>query len=185
MLREGMVDFPGIATLQTVSVGDAFVRFVAAVLFGGALGYNRERLGKPAGLRTHIMVALGACTFLLLGMELLAEVSSSHGTPLDPTRVLQGVVGGIGFLGAGSIIQRKGDVEGITTAATVWVAGAVGAGCGMGQLALVAILVFFSVASLWTLGNFGHKRPRTDEPGGTDKPGAGEPVDQESREGMG
>ncbi len=98
------------------------------------------------------MVTLGSCAFVLLGIELLAEVSQGYDTPLDPTRVLQGVVGGIGFLGAGTIIQNKGSVEGITTAATVWVAGAVGAGCGMGQFAITGILVALSVGALWTLG---------------------------------
>lgn len=146
-----MPDVPGMVPLQSLSLLDTVVRFCAALLFGGILGWNRERLGKPAGLRTHIMVTLGACGFLLLGVELLAGVSDRYDSPLDPTRVLQGVVGGIGFLGAGSIIQNKGEVEGITTAATIWVAGAVGAGCGMGQFLVAGILVVLAISTLWLL----------------------------------
>lgn len=141
---------PGYVPLVSLSLLDAIGRLLVAFVLGGALGYNRERLGKPAGLRTHIMVTLGSCAFLILGVELLAAYTQS--TQLDPTRVLQGVVGGIGFLGAGSIIQSKGTVEGVTTAATVWVAGAVGAGCGLGHYELAAMLVCFSLVALWVLG---------------------------------
>ncbi len=99
-----------------------------------------------------MMVTLGACAFLIMGVEILASYSRDYQTQLDPTRVLQGVVGGIGFLGAGSIIQSRGNVEGITTAATVWVAGAIGAGCGLGHFVLVGILVTFALVTLWGLG---------------------------------
>jgi putative Mg2+ transporter-C (MgtC) family protein len=149
-----MPDLPGMAPSQSLSFVDMLVRFVVALLLGGALGLDRERLGKPAGLRTHIMVSIGACAFLLLGVELLASVSAQYGSPLDPTHVLQGVVGGIGFLGAGTIIHSQGGVEGITTAATVWVAGAVGAGCGMGQFFIVGVLVVLSISALWVLPKF-------------------------------
>jgi putative Mg2+ transporter-C (MgtC) family protein len=149
-----MPDLPGMAPSQSLSFVDMLVRFVVALLLGGALGLDRERLGKPAGLRTHIMVSIGACAFLLLGVELLAGVSAQYGSPLDPTRVLQGVVGGIGFLGAGTIIHSQGGVEGITTAATVWVAGAVGAGCGVGQFFIVGVLVVLSISALWVLPKF-------------------------------
>jgi putative Mg2+ transporter-C (MgtC) family protein len=149
-----MPDLPGMTPSQSLSFVDMLVRFVVALLLGGALGLDRERLGKPAGLRTHIMVSIGACAFLLLGVELLASVSAQYGSPLDPTRVLQGVVGGIGFLGAGTIIHSQGGVEGITTAATVWVAGAVGAGCGMGQFFIVGVLVVLSISALWVLPKF-------------------------------
>src|SRR5690606_16706610 len=88
-------------------------------------------------------------------------------TQVDPTRVLQGVVGGIGFLGAGSIIHSRGTVEGVTTAATVWVAGAIGAGCGLGNYVLVAILVGFCFLTLVVLGRIGHSVAEPNEPNGT------------------
>lgn len=146
------MDIPGYVPLVSMGPLDAAARFLAAFLLGGVVGWNRERLGKPAGLRTHIMVALGACAFLTIGIELLANHSPE--SDLDPTRVLQGVVGGIGFLGAGSIIQSRGTVEGMTTAATVWVAGAIGAGCGLGYYVLMAILVGFCFVTLGVLGKF-------------------------------
>jgi putative Mg2+ transporter-C (MgtC) family protein len=145
-------EIPGYVSLASLTLLDVVGRLFAAFVLGGALGYNRERLGKPAGLRTHIMVTLGSCAFLILGVEVLASYGQAYDTHPDPTKVLEGVVGGIGFLGAGSIIQSKGTVEGVTTAATVWVAGAVGAGCGLGLYQLTAILVCFSLVALWVLG---------------------------------
>lgn len=128
---------------------DASFRLLVAVVLGGLLGWDRERIGKPAGLRTHMMVTLGAALFVLLGVELLMEYSARvEDAQLDPTRVLQGVVGGIGFLGAGSIIQSRGGVEGVTTAASVWVTGAIGAGCGLGYYSLAAIVAGVSLVTL-------------------------------------
>src|SRR5262245_42119586 len=130
-----------------MNADDAFrllARLFVASLMGGILGFDRERKDKPAGLRTHMLVALGSATFGLLGFEAGAEFSPEHDKgSLDPTRVLQGVVGGIGFLGAGSIIQARGQVSGVTTAASVWMAGALGAAAGMGAypVALAATLL--------------------------------------------
>lgn len=154
-----MLEIPGYAPLESMGTLDAACRFLAAFVAGGAIGWNREQLGKPAGLRTHIMVTLGACAFLIIGIELLAGYSPE--TQVDPTRVLQGVVGGIGFLGAGSIIQSRGSVEGVTTAAAVWVAGAIGAGCGLGNYVLVAILVSFCFLTLVVLGRLEHSVTET------------------------
>lgn len=126
------------------SVTEVAFRLAAAVIFGALLGWDRERCNKPAGIRTHMLVALGSATFTILGFE-VGEHYSKDG--FDPTRVLQGVVGGIGFLGAGAILQERGQVSGITTAASVWVAGALGAAAGVGAyvLALLATLLSFAV----------------------------------------
>lgn len=159
-----MPDIPGYVPLVSISLLDASCRLLVAFVLGGAVGWNRERLGKPAGLRTHMMVTLGACAFLIMGVEILASYSRDYQTQLDPTRVLQGVVGGIGFLGAGSIIQSRGNVEGITTAATVWVAGAIGAGCGLGHFVLVGILVVFALVTLWGLGKMEVPSSADDNP---------------------
>lgn len=115
------------------------IRLLAAIVMGGILGWDRERADKPAGLRTHMLVALGSASFTLLGFEVGAHLSPRTGEGFDPTRVLQGVVGGIGFLGAGAIIQNRGQVSGITTAASIWVAGALGAAAGVGAYVLAAI----------------------------------------------
>lgn len=126
-------------------MGDLLLRLLCAVLLGGLLGWERERRDKPAGLRTHMLVALGAAAF----MELAARLDG-QGPDIDPTRVIQGIVGGIGFLCAGSIIQSRGQVQGITTAASVWVAGGIGTACGLGNYvaAIAAALISFLVLLL-------------------------------------
>jgi putative Mg2+ transporter-C (MgtC) family protein len=130
------------------SIGEVAVRLVAAILMGALIGFDRERLDKPAGLRTHMLVALGAASFTLLGFEVGAHLSPRTGEGFDPTRVLQGVIGGIGFLGAGAIIQNRGHVSGITTAASVWVAGALGAACGVGAYVLAVFTTVLALAIL-------------------------------------
>lgn len=103
------------------------VRLCLAAMLGGLLGYERENQGKSAGIRTHILVALGAALLML--------APSFFGTPkADVTRIIQGVVTGIGFLGAGTIIKMNEiDIHGLTTAAGIWVTAAIGLAVGMGQ----------------------------------------------------
>jgi putative Mg2+ transporter-C (MgtC) family protein len=99
----------------------------AACLCGGLLGLERQLRGKPAGIRTSILICLGTMWFVSLG----ASYSATH---VDPTRVLGQVVTGIGFLGAGVILTREGLVVGVTSAAVIWVLAAIGASIGMGYL---------------------------------------------------
>ena len=105
------------------------VRVLTAALLGALLGAERERAGKPAGLRTHMLVALGAALFVLFPAESGMEVA-------DLSRVIQGVATGIGFIGAGTILKRAEaeQVEGLTTAASIWLTGAIGMSVGAGQL---------------------------------------------------
>ena len=113
------------------------VRFVVAALLGGIIGWEREQKGRAAGLKTHILVAVGSALFVLA--PYLAGIDGG-----DNTRVMQGIVSGIGFLGAGAILRsRDGSrVEGLTTAASIWMTAAIGMAVGIGQamLALVATL---------------------------------------------
>jgi putative Mg2+ transporter-C (MgtC) family protein len=129
------------------SVTEVALRLLVAVAIGALIGWDRERADKPAGLRTHMLVALGSASFTLLGFEVGDHLSPKTGQGFDPTRVLQGVIGGIGFLGAGAIIQNRGHVSGITTAASVWVAGALGSAAGVGAyvLAVFTAVVAFCV----------------------------------------
>jgi len=129
------------------------LRVVLAAVLGGAIGFDRDLLKKPAGARTLMMVSIGACTFTLLGIlsaERLAARVDNFPVALDPSRVLAGIAGGVGFLGAGMIIQGRGRVRGLTSAAGIWVTAAVGAACGLGEYALaivtgvVAIITFTS-----------------------------------------
>src|SRR3954462_11320128 len=129
------------------SVTEVALRLLVAVAIGGLIGWDRERADKPAGLRTHMLVALGSASVSLLGFEVGCHLAPKTGEGFDPTRVLQGVIGGIGFLGAGAIIQNRGQVSGITTAASVWVAGALGSAAGVGAyvLAVFTCLLSFGV----------------------------------------
>lgn len=111
-------------------------RLAAAVGLGAAIGVQRELVGKPAGLRTHALVALAAAVFTIIPIE--------AGMSLEGiSRVIQGVATGIGFIGAGVILKRQdeGEVRGLTTAASIWAATAVGVGIGLGHVVLSAVAV--------------------------------------------
>ena len=163
-------DWAGHAALTTLSLGEAMVRLLVAVVFGATLGVNRERMGKAAGLRTHVLVTLGSALFLMLGVELLGEFSAEYERArMDPTRVLEGVIGGIGFLGAGSIIRHRNSVEGVTTSATVWLAGAIGAGCGLGKYVLAAMALGFALLALILLRGVEGWLSQSDDSDGNDE----------------
>jgi putative Mg2+ transporter-C (MgtC) family protein len=169
-----MPSLPGYEPIASVGLIDAAVRLLVASILGAVLGYNRERIGKPAGLRTHMMDTLGAAFFDLIGVELMMEYTTRiPGAQLDPTRVLQGVVGGIGFLGAGSIIHSRGSVEGVTTAASVWVAGAIGAGCGLGFYTLGLLVTGFALFTLYLVGLLEKRLSLNDETKGAASKGRG------------
>lgn len=132
-----------------VSSGELVLRLALALVFGAFIGWDREAHRKPAGLRTHMMVSLGAASFMLVTMELVrAAASDGQGARPDPTRIIEGVTAGIGFLGGGSIIQSRGSVEGITTAAGLWVVGAIGVACGGGHYVLATTTAIFAFAIL-------------------------------------
>ena len=124
------------------------IRIVTAAVLGGILGAERERARRPAGLRTHMLVALGCAVFVLFPAE-------SGMAKEDLSRVIQGVATGIGFIGAGTILKRpdSGDVEGLTTAASIWLTGAIGLAVGAGQLWLPVI----AVASAWMILSFSQR----------------------------
>ncbi|HEU4579547.1 MAG TPA: MgtC/SapB family protein [Polyangiaceae bacterium] len=139
-------------------------RLLASLLVGAVIGWERERKNKPAGLRTHMLVTLGSATFCVMAFEVGAALSDRYGERgVDPMRVLDGVVGGIGFLGAGSIIQARGRVQGITTAAGVWMAGALGAACGVGAYKLAGLSTVLAFLVLTVLAKVERHLPR--EPG--------------------
>jgi putative Mg2+ transporter-C (MgtC) family protein len=94
----------------TASWGEMLLRLGAAAICGGVLGWDREAHTKPAGFRTNILVSMGGALFAMLGMELSAEVRAAGGTNSDPVRVIGGIVGGVGFLGAATVIRGRHDV---------------------------------------------------------------------------
>jgi putative Mg2+ transporter-C (MgtC) family protein len=112
------------------------VRLVAAALFGAVIGLQRERAGKPAGLRTHMLVALGAALFVIAAIE-------SGITQSDLARVIQGIATGIGFIGGGAILKlsEEREITGLTTAAGIWLTAAAGVAAGMGRWGAAALAV--------------------------------------------
>ena len=126
-----LFSFPDGGQLLRVSV-----RLSVAAILGGLIGAEREYVGKAAGLRTHMTVALGSAAFVLVILE-------NGGNSEAIARAVQGVAAGIGFIGAGTILKRNAeeDIQGLTTAATIWLTAAVGlaAGAGLGWLAVVSV----------------------------------------------
>ncbi|MDO9419261.1 MAG: MgtC/SapB family protein [Herminiimonas sp.] len=122
------------------------VRLLVAVVLGGLLGYERESHGNSAGFRTHMLVALGAALFVLVPLE--AGI-----TPADLSRVLQGVITGVGFLGAGAIIKlsQEQEIKGLTTAASVWLTAAIGVAAGMGRESTAILSTLFALFILSVL----------------------------------
>jgi putative Mg2+ transporter-C (MgtC) family protein len=122
------------------------LRLVLAAALGGAIGLERERLMWAAGLRTHMLVCVGACLAMIVSAYAFQDVLSSH-VVLDPSRIAAQVVSGIGFLGAGMIIFRNDAVKGLTTAASVWAVAGVGlaAGSGLYTAAVAATVIMLAI----------------------------------------
>jgi putative Mg2+ transporter-C (MgtC) family protein len=124
---------------------------LGAAALGGLIGVEREVSGQPAGFRTHMLVSLGAALFTLAGAYGVDVVAGQAGIRADPTRVAAQVVTGIGFLGAGAIIQQGVNVRGLTTAAALWVTAAVGTAVGLGYWAAAVATALTTVAALYGL----------------------------------
>ncbi|MFN6963735.1 MAG: MgtC/SapB family protein [Pyrinomonadaceae bacterium] len=141
------------------------IRLAAAILFGAVIGIERESAGKAAGVRTHMLVTLGTALFVI------ASTQSGFGSDAL-SRVIQGIVTGIGFIGAGTIIKlsEEIDVRGLTTSAGIWMAAAIGVTVGLGAVGLAAIATVFAVAILKlgvTIDNWiSRGKPSLDDPTG-------------------
>ena len=132
-----------------------FTRLLAATLFGAAIGFQRERAGKPAGLRTHTLVSLGT-TLLILSC-------TAVGMSLDGlSRVIQGIITGIGFIGAGSILKLSEEhaIRGLTTAASIWVTAAVGVAVGLGSVGIALLSTLLALIILALVGRLEHRIER-------------------------
>ena len=139
---------------SNIAFADVALRLGLAALFGAIIGIDREWRNKPAGLRTHMMVSLAAGTFTVITLELFEVISRSEakGVSSDPLRLVEAITAGVAFLGAGAIIQSRGEVAGITTGSGIWLAGAVGYAAGAGYYVLAAIACAFAVVILTMLG---------------------------------
>ena len=115
------------------------LRLVFAVVAGGLIGLEREVVHKPAGVRTHMLVCLGAALFIIVTLDSI---------PQEAARIIAGVATGVGFLGAGTIFKAKSDVHGLTTAASIWAVAAVGIAIGLGYYVTMLIAIFLILAIL-------------------------------------
>jgi putative Mg2+ transporter-C (MgtC) family protein len=141
-LHDGLLDLPTLRQLF-----DIVLRLGMATLLGGVVGFEREQVGKAAGLRTHMMVGLAAALFTVAPLDAGMSVA-------DLSRVLQGIAAGIGFIGAGTILKLTGEqeIKGLTTAASLWLTAAVGMAVGIGHLWLPIVAVALAVIILAGLG---------------------------------
>jgi putative Mg2+ transporter-C (MgtC) family protein len=142
ILEEILSGFPDVR--QTASL---VIRMMIAMILGAVIGAQRESLGKPAGLRTHMLVAMGGALFVLAPLQ--------SGMDLDGmSRVIQGIVTGIGFIGGGAILklQEQRAIEGLTTAAGIWITAAVGIAVGLGRWGLAVASTILTWVTLSLIG---------------------------------
>jgi putative Mg2+ transporter-C (MgtC) family protein len=139
--------------LPELTWAEILVRVVLAAALGGAIGLERELREREAGLRTHMLVSVGAALFTLVSAYAWTDwrFSTEEGLVFDPTRIAAQIVTGIGFLGAGAIIRQGLSVRGLTTAATLWVVAAIGMATGAGYYAAAVITTVLVLFSLWPL----------------------------------
>jgi putative Mg2+ transporter-C (MgtC) family protein len=159
VLATVQAEFADLADVQALT--RELLRMLVALLLGAAIGWERERRDADAGLRTHMLVALGAAFFVLVPAELGMS-------PEDLSRVIQGVVSGVGFLGAGAVLKLsdEGRIHGLTTAASIWVTAAVGMAAGLGRIGTALVATVFMLVVLSTLRRFSrrirHQAPTDD-----------------------
>jgi putative Mg2+ transporter-C (MgtC) family protein len=140
-------------------------RLVLAIVFGAIIGIDREFRQKAAGLRTHILVSLAAAIFTLITFEIFFEMNELMDEPRsDAIRIIEAVTAGVAFLAAGTIIQSRGTVQGLTTGASMWLAGAVGLACGGGFYSIAVIGTVLAVIVLFVIGKLEARLiPRKDD----------------------
>jgi putative Mg2+ transporter-C (MgtC) family protein len=138
----------------TLDFSDIFLRLLAATAAGGLIGLNRDLADKPIGVRTLGLVALGAATISMAGIQVQGMAENADAMSRVVQGIIQGVMAGVSFIGAGVILRNAEarTVEGLTTAATVWMSAALGVGCGLGAWRTIAIAVPISLALLFSSG---------------------------------
>ena len=133
----------------------AAIRLVMAMILGGAVGWEREMRDKPAGLRTHMLVSIAACLFIIVGVQLGSiDFGREDSMRLDPLRLIEATTAGVAFLAAGLIFTAGGKVRNVTTGASLWLCGAIGLACGAGQVPLAMMATVFVVLVLAVIGAF-------------------------------
>jgi putative Mg2+ transporter-C (MgtC) family protein len=133
---------------MTEPLSEYVMRLVVALLIGGAIGLEREFKGKPAGMRTNMLICVGSCLVMIISIE----IARTAARIADPGRIAAQVVTGIGFLGAGTIIRSRFHIVGLTTAATIWALSALGLAIGAGYILLSVIVAFLITVTLVFIG---------------------------------
>jgi putative Mg2+ transporter-C (MgtC) family protein len=134
--------------MDPIPIMDVILRVAAAIALGSLIGIEREWFRHRAGMRTMILISVGSAGFMLVGEQAFARDPLSTTGQAEISRVIQGLIGGIGFIGAGAIIHNRATVYGLTSAACVFCVAAIGAGCGLGLIPIATVL---AVATLFTL----------------------------------
>jgi putative Mg2+ transporter-C (MgtC) family protein len=154
-------DMAGTLTQMIGWQGEAMVRLLAATLLGGLVGLERAHHGRSAGFRTQLLVALGSAIAMVVSLHFARVFGQSphQAMNVDPARVAYGVMGGIGFLGAGTIIRYGTGVRGLTTAASLWCVAAIGLACGFGMYLVAAGATLLVIFALIVLSKLDHLIP--------------------------
>jgi putative Mg2+ transporter-C (MgtC) family protein len=137
-------------------------RFVGAIILGAVIGIEREKKERPAGLKTHILVSLAAAVFAIISIESVHMPGLSDAqVSIDPLRVIEAVTAGVAFLAAGTIVLSRGEVQGLTTGASLWLAGAIGLSIGLGHwlIAFFAACAAFIVLTVLGYLDTAQKKP--------------------------
>ncbi|OCP01929.1 MULTISPECIES: MgtC/SapB family protein [unclassified Ensifer] len=130
-----------------------FARIIGALLMGAVIGFEREAKARPAGLKTHMLVSLAACTFGIISLESVRLAGFfDDRVRIDPLRVVEAVTAGVAFLAAGTIVLSRGEVQGITTGASLWLAGAIGLSVGFGHWIVAALAAGSAFSVLAIIG---------------------------------
>lgn len=155
MCKSAYLDPMELLSMTTLNTAEIVLRLISATFFAGLIGYDREQKNHPAGIRTHILVCVGACLIALIQQEIsLQVINTAQVLPningvirADPARLIAQVVSGIGFLGAGTIVITRHSVTGLTTAASLWATAGIGLAIGMGyyQIALISVVIVLLV----------------------------------------
>lgn len=153
-------------------LGESLVRLGLAALAGAAIGLERERPHRNAGLRTNMLVSLSACLFTVLAFQIAMSAGDDEaGIMADPVRVIEAVTAGVAFIAAGSIIRSGMEARGLTTAAALWLAGTVGVSFGAGAFGLGASAVILALIVLRVLGVMERRLWKHDENRAEGEPG--------------
>ena len=150
-----------------IALWEGLLRLLVAAVLAGAIGVERELREQEAGLRTHMLVCVGATMFMLVGVYAWSDMRLGNqiGVVVDPSRVASYVVSGIGFLGAGAIIKHGINVRGLTTAASLWVVASIGVAVGVGMYPFAVATTLLVIVALWPLSQLKRViKGKADEP---------------------